>query len=63
MAAQPPAQPPVMDAAQFQQPLSAPLTPQPAQAAAFTLTPGQVNPNQMIVHVLSLCHLSPLPVT
>ena len=45
------AQPPALDAAQFQQLLAA-VAPQPA-AAAFALTPGQANPNQTIDYTSS----------
>jgi hypothetical protein len=44
------AQPPALDAAQFQQLLAA-LAPQ--TAAAFALTPGHANPNQTIDYTSS----------
>jgi hypothetical protein len=50
MSAQPPAQPPVLDAAQFQQLLAA-LKPQPA--ATFALMTAQANPNQTINYTSS----------
>jgi hypothetical protein len=45
------AQPPALDAAQFQQLLAA-VAPQPA-AAAFALMPGQADPNQTINYTSS----------